>query len=125
MEGRGQTGLRADSGRRAWGLTRARMGQLGWMGPWSPHPCPRQVWPALGNHQNHRAGSGGASGGGRGRPDGEERAGGGERKEGWEATGSGPKSLVCWNDGLGSLVSEKMLNSQQEPHGSSPRFAWL
>ena len=46
-------------------------------------------------------------------------AGGEERKEGWVAKGSGPQSWVCWNKGTDSLVSEKMVNSFQEPHGSS------
>ena len=44
----------------------------------------------------------------------DQMAGREERKE-----GSGPQSWVCWNEGMDSLVSEKMMNSHQEPHGAS------
>lgn len=54
-------------------------GPEGLGGPWSAASISQRGWLAPGNHQDHSVGCG------RGRPDEEERAGGGERKEGWEA----------------------------------------
>ena len=36
--------------------------------------------------------------GGRDRPDGEERAGGGKTKEGWRKKRSGLQAMACWNE---------------------------